>query len=86
MRARIEGEEEKKEDKAQEAEKFEEYEQNEDSSAEEFEKLDEDAETQQVEPLLETYLDYANDTLATLYNPFFTVLLWIFYNETEVAN
>jgi len=74
----------KKEGKHEEV--FEDYEENQDSSMKEDERLDEDAETEQVEPLLETYLDYANDTLATLYNPFFTVLLWIFYNETEVAN
>ena len=38
-----------------------------------------------VEPLIEEYAGYANDTLALLYAPFFVALLWMFYEETVVA-
>jgi hypothetical protein len=47
--------------------------------------LDEDAALAEVEPLIEEYAGYANDTLALLYTPFFVALLWMFYEETVVA-
>jgi len=48
--------------------------------------LDEDAEAEEVEPLISEYAGYANDTLALLYTPLFVGLLWMFYEETVVAN
>ena len=48
--------------------------------------LDEDAEAEEVEPLIGEYSGYANDTLALLYTPLFVGLLWVFYDETVVAN
>jgi len=47
--------------------------------------LDEDAEAEAVEPLIGEYAGYANDTLALLYTPLFVALLWVFYEETVVA-
>jgi len=47
--------------------------------------LDEDAEAEAVEPLIGEYASYANDTLALLYTPLFVALLWVFYEETVVA-
>lgn len=43
-------------------------------------------ESQKVEPILMCYVGYANDTLSMLYQPFFTGLLWVFYDETIVAS
>ena len=48
--------------------------------------LDEDAEAEEVEPLIDEYSGYANDTLSLLYTPLFVFLLWVFYEETVVAN
>jgi len=47
--------------------------------------LDDNAEAQEVEPLLYSFVNYANDTLSLLYTPFFVALLWMFYEETLVA-
>ena len=48
--------------------------------------LDENAEAEEVEDIIGEYSGYANDTLSLLYTPFFVLLLWVFYDETVVAN
>lgn len=47
--------------------------------------LDEDAGPTEVEDLIGEYVGYSNDTLALLYTPIFVALLWLFYEETVVA-
>lgn len=48
--------------------------------------LDEDATPMEVEALIGEYSGYANDTLSLFYSAFFVGLLWLFYDETVVAN
>ena len=48
--------------------------------------VDENIEVQEVEPLLESFKGYANDTIVLFINPLFIALIWVFYDETQVAN
>lgn len=45
-----------------------------------------DVELQEVEPLIDFYGGYCNDTLSLIYQPFFTGLIWVYYDETVVAS
>jgi len=45
-----------------------------------------DVEIQAVEPLIDFYGGYCNDTLSVIYQPFFTGLIWVYYDETVVAS
>ena len=47
--------------------------------------IDENIEVQEVEPLLESFKGYANDTIVLFINPLFIALIWVFYDETQVA-
>jgi len=47
--------------------------------------IDDNIEVQEVEPLLESFKDYANDTIVLFINPVFIALIWVFYDETLVA-
>ena len=40
----------------------------------------------EVEDVIGEYGGYSGDTLAMLYSPLFTGLLWLFYDETVVAS
>lgn len=55
------------------------------SDDEEAIKMD-DVETQEIEPLIDYYSGFSTDTLSLIYQPFFTVLIWIYYEETVVAS
>jgi hypothetical protein len=48
--------------------------------------IDDNIEVQEVEPLLESFKTYANDTIVLFVNPLFIALIWVFYDETQVAN
>lgn len=45
-----------------------------------------DVELEEVEPLIDAYGGYCNDTLSLIYQPFFTGLIWVYYDETVVAS
>ena len=45
-----------------------------------------DIELEEVEPLIDAYGGYCNDTLSLIYQPFFTGLIWVYYDETVVAS
>lgn len=47
--------------------------------------IDDNIEVQEVEPLIESFKNYANDSIVLFTNPFFILLIWIFYDETQVA-
>ena len=86
-------EEEEKEEvqEPEEEEEFEDYNEfqdrmkNDEANENEI-RLDQDVEAQLVEPIIGNHIGYANDLLSILYQPFFTAFLWMFYDETLVAN
>jgi len=45
-----------------------------------------DIDTQEIEPLIDYYSGFCTDTLSLIYQPFFTILIWVYYNETVVAS
>ena len=48
--------------------------------------IDENTPEEDVEPLLESFKSYANDTIVLFINPLFIALIWVFYDETQVAS
>ena len=45
-----------------------------------------DLEYQEIEPLIDFYSGYSTDTMSLIYQPFFTILIWVYYSETVVAS
>lgn len=48
--------------------------------------IEDSLDEEEVEPLLDTFTGFANDNVGMFYSPFFVLLLWVFYEETVVAN
>ena len=48
--------------------------------------FDENIEVFEVEPILDKFKDYAGDNIELYINPLFTMILWLFYDETQIAN
>jgi hypothetical protein len=47
--------------------------------------IEDDVREEEVEPLISEFSDFASDNVYLWFSPFFVLLLWVFYEESVVA-